>query len=247
MLRSEAEVPLLKDESLDIENPVDESKGQNQTIQALSDHQIYEKLSAIKNTLYGEHALNRYIDGPYGCGKMEICQYAGTILGAGATLFGGGFSLAATFDPRVVITTSGWIGLGALTVAGIVSLTATMATCFSSKCRAYTMRCIDKPISFSTFVNPEELNQLLQNVGIVPVDATKILSTRDVVALGPTIDEAMSLAKKGWQFEMGKTVLSALRSVGFFTDLKPIVLGYLVSDEKMTEKLMSEDKRTYSK
>jgi hypothetical protein len=169
-------------------------------------------------------------------------------LGGLATISGGVFSFAAIFSPKVVpTTTSGQFGLGVLTVAGIVSVTATMATCFSSKCRAYTMRCIDKPISFSTFVNPKELNQLLQYVGLDPVDATKILSTRDVAALVPTIDAAMSLTKTGRQFEMGRTVLSALRGLGFFPDtLKPIVLGYL-TDEQVTEKLMSEDKKKCSR
>lgn len=110
------------------------------------------------------------------------------------------------------------------------------------------MRCINKPVSFPAFVNPEELNQLLQSVGINPVDPTSIVSTRDLVDLVPTIDRAMLLTDAGQQFKMGETVLSALRDVGFFTDaLKPIVLGYLIPGEQIREKLISEDKKRCSK
>lgn len=109
MPRPDTEMSLLKNESPDLENPAEKSKGQNPATQALSDHQIYEKLFEIKDTLSGESVLHQAIDGGNsGCRKVETCQQTGIIFGGAATVFGGAFSLATALDSKMVsITTSG--------------------------------------------------------------------------------------------------------------------------------------------
>jgi hypothetical protein len=222
---------LVLDESKDIENP-------ETPLLVLSDIEKYEKLSFIKTSLLGFDTTTTYFGSCLGINKLMYCIVPSGAFGLLATFVGGGILLgtAVNSNPNG-FTTSTFLELGALTGAGMVSSGASCALLLSAKCRAHILGKMNRPISLPHDFKLDELNQLLYSVGLEPLKAMDISSTKNLKGILKIIDTAIEHTEKYRQLKMGEAVISALPNIGFFSGRGRLILSYLISNEEIVERL----------
>lgn len=208
---------------------IQESKGEGLAGQGVYPNEV--KLIGYKAKILGWDTAARSIDAN-GSACYTACTATTSAVGFLATVLGGALSLGAAIAPNFGISSDGRIGLGVLTGVGVLLLIPNIAFCFSSKCRAYTMRKINKPLT-TTFISISELNEDFKCLGVDPVDEQKIETTRDLMNLTQILDLAVDQANPAYQCKIGKEVTSTLANLGFFAEGTKIVLQYLIPDPRI--------------
>lgn len=209
---------VLLSSSYDIENP----------FTFFSDEEKCKALKEFKAQLFNFGASMRYLD-PSESLCMAVCCSGSCVCGMVGMMIGGVCLSLYSLD------TAGLIGVTSLTAVSFFSLCGTVAFNFSAKCRAHFIGLFNKPITLPS-INLTTLNQLLNSVNL---PSEVVHTTQDLKRLRRTLDNAIQQTSFSYQYKLGRTILAALKTNGFFAGGQHIVLNYLISDEKIMDRLFS--------